>query len=125
MTKENYNNLKAKQRSASKVTLMSTSIEVEPVRFSGIDISSITKLVKRKDRRSHEELGGVAGVATALETNVEDGINGDEDDISSRQKAFGSNVHGKKQPAAKTVYEFALDALIEPMILILLSCAVL
>ncbi|KAK2980672.1 hypothetical protein RJ640_011480 [Escallonia rubra] len=104
---------------------MSTSIEVEPIRFSGIDISSITKLVKRKDQRSLEELGGVAGVATALETNVEDGINGDEDDISSREKAFGSNVYGKKQPAAKTFSEFALDALIDPMILILLSCALL
>ncbi|THG09919.1 hypothetical protein TEA_023576 [Camellia sinensis var. sinensis] len=64
--------------------------------FRNIDKSSLTQLVKKKNQNHLvEKHGGVQGLASDLKTNLENGINGDdEEDISRRHKAFGTFSFG-------------------------------
>ncbi|KAL7240671.1 hypothetical protein ACSBR2_006341 [Camellia fascicularis] len=93
--------------------------------FSNIDKSSLTQLVKRKNlNQLVEKHGGVPGLASDLKTNLENGINGDdEEDISCRHKAFGSNTY--QRPPTKRFYSFVWESLKDPTIIILLVCAAL
>ncbi|KAJ7979970.1 Calcium-transporting ATPase [Quillaja saponaria] len=88
-----------------------------------IDQTSLTKLVKEKHLEKLREFGGVNGVASALETNVENGIKGDGNDIIRRHEAFGSNTYSK--PPSKSFIHFVVEAFKDVTILILLGCAAL
>ncbi|KAI8009384.1 putative calcium-transporting ATPase 13, plasma membrane-type [Camellia lanceoleosa] len=92
-------------------------------RFRNIDKSSLTQLVKKKNlNQLVGKHGGVQGLASDLKTNLENGINGDdEEDISRRHKAFGSNTY--QRPPTKRFYRFVWEALKDPTIIILLVCA--
>ncbi|KAL0376664.1 UNVERIFIED_CONTAM: putative calcium-transporting ATPase 13, plasma membrane-type [Sesamum calycinum] len=91
--------------------------------FSGVDQSSLTKLVKEKRVDRLAELGGVEGVASSLHTDQQCGIKGDPEDIGSRQEAFGRNTYRK--PPTKSFFHFVWEAFKDPTILILLVCAAL
>ncbi|THG16025.1 hypothetical protein TEA_028924 [Camellia sinensis var. sinensis] len=93
--------------------------------FRNIDKSSLTQLVKKKNlNQLVEKHGGVQGLASDLKTNLKNGINGDdEEDISRRHKAFGSNTY--QRPPTKGFYRFVWEALKDPTIIILLVCAAL
>ncbi|XP_031263719.1 calcium-transporting ATPase 12, plasma membrane-type-like [Pistacia vera] len=80
-------------------------------------------MVKNKDLLSLRLLGGVEGVATALGTNPEKGINGDNEDISKRSQLFGSNTYHRPPP--KGFIYFVMGAFKDTTILILLVCAAL
>ena len=88
-----------------------------------IDQSSLTELVKEKNIEKLQIVGGVDGVASSLETNVECGIHGNVEDIAHRHKAFGSNTY--KRPPKKSFFHFVVEAFKDLTILILLGCAVL
>ncbi|XP_031287130.1 calcium-transporting ATPase 12, plasma membrane-type-like [Pistacia vera] len=88
-----------------------------------VDDKKLTEMVKNKDLLSLRLLGGVEGVATALGTNPEKGINGDNEDISKRSQLFGSNTYHKPPP--KGFIYFVMDAFKDTTILILLVCAAL
>ncbi|KAK7381173.1 hypothetical protein VNO78_33702 [Psophocarpus tetragonolobus] len=65
-------------------------------------------------------------VATALETHLEYGIKGGDDDtdeITRRKQVFGSNTHSK--PPSKGFFYFVVQAFRDVTILILLLCAAL
>ncbi|KAK4405777.1 putative calcium-transporting ATPase 13, plasma membrane-type [Sesamum angolense] len=64
-----------------------------------------------------------AGIAASLKTDLQGGIGGDDEDISWRTKAFGSNSCAK--PHGKGWFCFVWEALVDPTILILLVCAAL
>ncbi|KAL7220336.1 hypothetical protein ACSBR2_013255 [Camellia fascicularis] len=93
--------------------------------FSNIDKSSLTQLVNKKNlTQLVEKYDGVEGLASSLKTNLEHGINGDdEEDISSRHEAFGTNTY--QRPPTKGFYRFVWEALKDPTIIILLVCAAL
>ncbi|KAL3724804.1 hypothetical protein ACJRO7_029898 [Eucalyptus globulus] len=86
-----------------------------------IDQSQLTKLVKDKDLGHLQEFGGVQKVASTLETDVSAGINGDPDDVSCRQNAFGINSY--KKPPTKSFFHFVVEAFKDLTIMILLVCA--
>ncbi|XP_062118187.1 calcium-transporting ATPase 8, plasma membrane-type-like [Humulus lupulus] len=44
-----------------------------------------------------QEYGGVKGVAELIKTNVEKGIDGDDEDLLKRRNAFGSNTYPRKK----------------------------
>ncbi|KAK2980667.1 hypothetical protein RJ640_011475 [Escallonia rubra] len=106
-------------------TPLFTALDMNQDRFSRIRIASIIELVERRDQRLIQEHGGIEGIVSALETHIERGIRGDESDIACRRQVFGSNMYGDNMPAAKTFYYFILEALKDPMILILLVSTVL
>ncbi|XP_059293273.1 putative calcium-transporting ATPase 13, plasma membrane-type [Lycium ferocissimum] len=91
--------------------------------FSGIDQSSLAKLVKDKSVDKLANLGGVHGVAASLKSDTANGINGDPEDVACRHEAFGTNTYRK--PPAKSFFIFVWESFKDPTIIILLFCAAL
>ena len=92
----------------------------EEIRFK-VDQATLTKLVTEKKLASLQNIGGVDGVAAALQTNVECGIHGDVDDIARRNGTFGSNTY--KRPPTKSFFHFAWEEFKDLTILFNLGCA--
>ncbi|CAI9775926.1 unnamed protein product [Fraxinus pennsylvanica] len=101
-----------------------TRIDVESSRFSTFDPAHITKLVRTKDKKWLRDHGGIEGMVLVLESDVENGIRGDRTDIDSRRKAFGSNLLPEYN-LRKIFHRLALEAIRDPMIVVLFICAVL
>ncbi|KAK7832934.1 putative calcium-transporting atpase 13 [Quercus suber] len=83
----------------AKVPQNSSSIifDIKPADDSfKIDQTSLTELVKEKNADKLQNIGGVDGVASILETNVEFGIHGNVEDITRRRESFGSNTLHQK-----------------------------
>ncbi|XP_058202206.1 putative calcium-transporting ATPase 13, plasma membrane-type [Rhododendron vialii] len=91
--------------------------------FPKIDQSVLAGIVKQKNLDQLEKYDRVEGLACGLETNLENGISGDAEDVSRRSEAFGSNTY--RRPPAKSLLYFVWEALRDPTILILLVCAAL
>ncbi|KAI3668109.1 hypothetical protein L6452_43184 [Arctium lappa] len=89
--------------------------------FSSIDQSELSDLVKNKDLEIVGKFNGVAGLAKALRTDLENGINGE--DTERRKNVFGSNTY--KKPPPKGLFYFVVEAFKDTTILILLACAAL
>ncbi|XP_070042370.1 putative calcium-transporting ATPase 13, plasma membrane-type [Nicotiana tomentosiformis] len=113
--------------SPRKVRVSTDTIAIDVVQehplFSGIDQSSLAKLVKDKSADKLANLGGVHGVATSLISDTTNGINGDLEDVSRRHEAFGSNTYPK--PPTKSFFIFVWESFKDPTIVILLLCAAL
>ena len=107
----------------AKVSLSPTFVTLdlqEEIRFK-VDQATLTKLVKEKKLESLQNIGGVDGVASALQTNVECGIHGDVDDIARRNETFGSNTY--KRPPTKSFFHFVWDEFKDLSIHFNLGCA--
>ncbi|XP_065863206.1 putative calcium-transporting ATPase 13, plasma membrane-type, partial [Euphorbia lathyris] len=85
--------------------------------------TTLTALVREKNHKRLRDLGGVSGIASSVETNLQNGINGDDHDIVLRQEAFGSNTY--KKPPTKGFFHFVAEAFKDLTIAILLGCAAL
>ncbi|CDO99122.1 unnamed protein product [Coffea canephora] len=73
--------------------------------FFNVDQPSLTKLVRDKSLGQLVQFGGIQGIVTSLNTEVQHGLNGDDDeDILSRIEAFGSNTYRK--PPKKGFFHF-------------------
>uniref|UniRef100_A0A7N2LMZ4 Calcium-transporting ATPase n=1 Tax=Quercus lobata TaxID=97700 RepID=A0A7N2LMZ4_QUELO len=96
-------------KKTAKVSQNSSSIilDIKPAdnRFK-IDQTSLTELVKEKNTDKLQNIGGVEGVASILETNVEFGIPGNVEDITLRRESFGSNSY--KRPQRKSFFHFVV-----------------
>ena len=73
-------------------------VEAPEAAFSSIDKTDLAAIVKEKNLdQLLSQLGGIEGVASALETNIRNGISttstGSVHDVALRQKAFGSNTY--------------------------------
>nr|POE75945.1 putative calcium-transporting atpase 13, plasma membrane-type [Quercus suber] len=88
-----------------------------------VDPTKLRDTVRDKNFESLSEFGGVKELALILETDVKNGINGSEADLTHRQNVFGANKYHKPPP--KRFIRFVLDALKDTTIIILLACAVL
>ncbi|XP_019180797.1 PREDICTED: putative calcium-transporting ATPase 13, plasma membrane-type [Ipomoea nil] len=92
--------------------------EEHPRCFQNLDQSSLAKIVKEKRLKHLANLGGIGGLSSSLDTNLHDGIYGDDQDISRRNQAFGSNTYSK--PPAKNLVHIVWEAFV-----IAFACAVL
>ncbi|KAL1806489.1 hypothetical protein ACET3Z_029557 [Daucus carota] len=113
----------SKSRRYDPVPKENYAVDVFPPSFGNVSQSSLKRLVKDKDLEHLQSLGGVEGLVSALETDVENGIQADCGDISRRQEAFGINTYPRMP--AKSFFSFVVEALKDPTILILLVCAAL
>ncbi|XP_050285364.1 putative calcium-transporting ATPase 13, plasma membrane-type [Quercus robur] len=87
-----------------------------------IDQTSLTELVKERNVDKLQNIGGVDGVASMLETNVEFGIHGNDEDITRRRESFGSNSY--KRPQRKSLFHFVVKEFKDLTIIISLLSAV-
>ncbi|OVA09885.1 Cation-transporting P-type ATPase [Macleaya cordata] len=95
----------------------------QEVSFFGVDHKNLIDTVKEKNLEHLHQFGGVLGVVSALQTDVNNGICGDNQEISRRHHVFGSNTYEK--PSPKGFLHFVLETFKDAIILILLACAAL
>ncbi|KAB2599716.1 calcium-transporting ATPase 13 [Pyrus ussuriensis x Pyrus communis] len=88
-----------------------------------IDSKCLTQLMKEKNLHLLQDLEGIDGVVSALQTNNQRGIDDDGDNIARRLEAFGSNTY--KKPPSKSLFHFMWQAAKDLTIVILLGCAAL
>ncbi|XP_068635819.1 calcium-transporting ATPase 12, plasma membrane-type-like [Aristolochia californica] len=88
-----------------------------------IDAKSLTRIVKERDPEAVAQLGGVEGIAKALETNLHEGIKRDPQNLLLRRELFGSNTY--QRPPPEGFFFFVFEAFKDTIILILLACAAL
>ncbi|XP_073292222.1 calcium-transporting ATPase 12, plasma membrane-type-like [Primulina huaijiensis] len=114
-----------------------TVVEIQPVTtsfldeaensdglISEIDYVKLTEIVRNKNLAElHDIYGDVEAIARLLESSRENGIQGNETDLVTRKRAFGSNTYQKPPP--KGLIHFILEAFKDTTILILLTCAAL
>ncbi|GLT99533.1 hypothetical protein SLE2022_169680 [Rubroshorea leprosula] len=110
-------NLRELQKVPSHVALTNPA---EETAFFKIDKTTLSGLVKEKNLGELQKLGGINGLASSLETSLDGGINGSDDDVYRRQKAFGFNTYNKL-----SFYPFVVKAFRDLTVLILLGCAAL
>ncbi|GJX14244.1 calcium-transporting ATPase 12, plasma membrane-type-like protein [Tanacetum coccineum] len=89
--------------------------------LSDVDQTLLIDTVKNKDLKTLGKLDGVKGLAAALDTDLDHGINGQ--DIDKRKSVFGSNTYIKQPP--KGLFYFVYEAFKDVTIIILMGCAVL
>lgn len=89
--------------------------------FASINQSSLTRLVRDRDLDHLRNLGGVKGLFSALNSNLEDGIRADGDNISRRQEVYGVNTY--RRPGTKSFFSFVVEQLKDKTIIIILICA--
>ncbi|KAM7527232.1 hypothetical protein LguiB_030642 [Lonicera macranthoides] len=89
----------------------------------GIDQTKLTEMVRNKNLEELREFGGINGLLLALETDPENGIHYNDQDVGRRKAMFGSNTYQKPPP--KGLIYFIIEAFKDTTILILLACAAL
>ncbi|XP_042490891.1 calcium-transporting ATPase 10, plasma membrane-type-like [Macadamia integrifolia] len=68
-----------------------------------------------------QQYGGIRGLSDLLKTNLEKGINGDDDDLLSRKNAFGSNTYPRKK--GRSFWMFLWEAWQDLTLIILMVAA--
>ncbi|EEF45218.1 cation-transporting atpase plant, putative [Ricinus communis] len=114
------------KRKASKISPSPSFILVNVNPDNGnfkLHQATLTELVKMKNLDKLRNYGGIAGVASAIETDIERGIEGNAQDIACRHEAFGFNKY--KKPPTKSFFYFVVEAFKDLTIAILLGCATL
>ncbi|WZZ24500.1 hypothetical protein YC2023_007901 [Brassica napus] len=87
----------------------------------GIRQEQIVSISRDQNIGSLQELGGVKGLSGLLKTNLEKGIHGDDDDISKRKSAFGSNTYPQKK--GRSFWRFVWEASQDLTLIILIVAA--
>ncbi|XP_030509374.2 putative calcium-transporting ATPase 13, plasma membrane-type [Cannabis sativa] len=100
-----------------------TVVDVKVDNGFEIDQTKLNQLTKDKDVSKLQELGGVDGLAKALKTDAEHGIQSNDGDIAQRVEEFGSNTYRK--PPTKSFFHFVWQAFQDLTIVILIVCAAL
>ncbi|KAH0935810.1 hypothetical protein HID58_012927 [Brassica napus] len=87
----------------------------------GIGQEQIVSISRDQNIGALQELGGVKGLSGLLKTNLEKGIHGDDDDISKRKSAFGSNTYPQKK--GRSFWRFVWEASQDLTLIILIVAA--
>eukprot|EP01102_Stenamoeba_stenopodia_P019978 TRINITY_DN7650_c0_g2_i1.p1 TRINITY_DN7650_c0_g2~~TRINITY_DN7650_c0_g2_i1.p1 ORF type:complete len:1066 (+),score=297.26 TRINITY_DN7650_c0_g2_i1:223-3420(+) len=84
----------------------------------------LSEIVKERDSKKIEEWGGVEGIATGLETDLQNGLSTWEADqgFPHRSARYGRNEYPVKPP--KSIYELIWDALGDRTLQILIGAAI-
>ncbi|XLS45229.1 hypothetical protein HN51_002094 [Arachis hypogaea] len=86
-----------------------------------IGLELLSSIARDHNTATLQEKGGVEGIASLLETNLEKGIQGDDTDLSRRTKAFGSNNYPRKK--GRSFLMFVWDACKDLTLIILMVAA--
>ncbi|GAB2219094.1 hypothetical protein Droror1_Dr00006722 [Drosera rotundifolia] len=87
----------------------------------GVGQEDLLSMSRQHDFSLLQQLGGVAGLCEKLKTDSEKGIMGNDEDISARKNAFGSNTYPKKKP--RSFWTFLWEAWQDLTLVILIIAA--
>eukprot|EP01018_Ginkgo_biloba_P009387 Gb_14188 [translate_table: standard] len=88
-----------------------------------VEAEMVAHLVQDKNICLLEELGGILGIAAALQTDIREGISGDLQDLQNRQKLFGENK--QPQTTERCFVEFLLEPFRDRTIITRMICAMM
>ncbi|XP_029154639.1 calcium-transporting ATPase 10, plasma membrane-type isoform X2 [Arachis hypogaea] len=103
---------------------LNSGIAPHPTSTTGefqIGLELLSSIARDHNTATLQEKGGVEGIASLLETNLEKGIQGDDTDLSRRTKAFGSNNYPRKK--GRSFLMFVWDACKDLTLIILMVAA--
>lgn len=101
-----------------------TILEIKPfLEGSVAEQKGLAEMVRSRKLDDLREFGGLEAIAKVLGTNMESGINADDEDLRRRREAFGSNTYSRPKP--KGLIYFVVEAFKDTTIIILLVCAAL
>ncbi|KAG2437196.1 hypothetical protein HXX76_005860 [Chlamydomonas incerta] len=86
-----------------------------------IDVEQLNKMNSEKDQEAFKRLGGAAGIAQALGTDLKEGLS--DAGVDASKQAFGVNSFPEKPPPS--FLSMLLEAAKDPMIVILLIVAII
>ncbi|KAL5709720.1 P-type Ca(2+) transporter [Ranunculus cassubicifolius] len=101
-----------------------TVVDEENKLDTGYEIGQeeLTSITRDHDLVGLEGFGGVKGLSEVLKSNVDKGIDGDDDDLVNRRAVFGSNTYPKKK--GRTFFMFLWEACQDLTLVILMVAAV-
>eukprot|EP01018_Ginkgo_biloba_P009434 Gb_19088 [translate_table: standard] len=89
-----------------------------------LGVEKLAQVVREKKLEVVEEVGGVAGLARLLQTDIDGGISPLPQHVQNRRRRFGDNSYPRKPP--RPFFKFVAEALFgDTTIIILLFCAML
>ncbi|KAM0847840.1 hypothetical protein ACQ4PT_054756 [Festuca glaucescens] len=97
-----------------------TEVESLSQRFP-IDLEKLVMLNRDHDAIMLQEVGGVSGLSDLLKSNLDRGINSNEEDLLKRRDLFGANTYPRKK--RKSIWRFVFEACRDLTLVILLVAA--
>ncbi|KAL1816250.1 hypothetical protein DCAR_0520625 [Daucus carota subsp. sativus] len=92
-----------------------------PPSGDGCSPQQLSEMTRDHDFSALQNFGGVNGLADTLNTSLEKGIKGDDDDVLERKNVYGSNTYPRKKP--RSFWRFLLDACRDTTLIILMVAA--
>ncbi|XP_015696709.1 calcium-transporting ATPase 5, plasma membrane-type-like isoform X2 [Oryza brachyantha] len=97
-----------------------TNLESLPHIFP-IDLEKLIMLNRDHDAIIFHEVGGVGGLSDLLKSDVDRGINPNEDDVMLRREIFGANTYPRKK--RRSIWHFVFEACQDLTLVILMVAA--
>lgn len=88
----------------------------------GVGPEQLASMTRDHNFTALQQYGGVNGLSGMLKTNLENGVNGDDDDLLKRKNAFGSNTYPRKK--GRSFWRFVWEACQDLTLIILMVAAV-
>lgn len=92
-----------------------------------IKVLELRELMKSGNTDAAEKLNttysGVSGLALRLNSNIQTGLNSDEQDLSNRRRLYGKNEIPPKPP--KSIFVLAFEAIQDPTLILLMLCSLI
>ncbi len=93
-----------------------------PIPLAMIDLTTLMDLMESKDQMKLDQLGGVAGLAQSLGSDLQGGLKASsEQDLVIRRNQYGANFVERKPPPS--IIKLFLEAMHDTTIIILLVAA--
>jgi hypothetical protein len=87
-----------------------------------VDLTTLSELMESKDKMKLDQLGGVAGLAQSLGSDLQGGLKASsEQDLVIRRNQYGINLVERKKPPS--ILKLFLEAMQDTTIIILLIAA--
>lgn len=86
-----------------------------------IDLEKLVMLNRDHDAIMLHEVGGVSGLSDLLKSNLDRGINSNEDELLKRRDLFGANTYPRKK--RKSIWRFVFEACQDLTLVILMVAA--
>jgi Ca2+-transporting ATPase len=90
---------------------------------TAFESSTFVQLLQERRLEDLQKLGGVEGLANSLETDLENGLDENEEQMQKRRDSYGANTYPKK--TTKGFWSFVWDACKDTTLNILMVCAVI